>query len=75
MRNYNKSIDDNLYTYLLICYLYSIYLRCHILFQFATRLAFDKGQNLSQNPEAVNNIGIVGVKIYEKQQILLFPNC
>ena len=45
--------------------------RYHILFEFTTRLAFHKEQNMSQTPGAVNNIGIVGVKIYEKQQILL----
>ena len=59
--------------YLFITYFQFIY-RCHILFQFTTRLAFHKGENLSQTPGAVNNIGIVGVKIYEMQQILLSPN-
>ena len=74
MRNYNKSIDDNLYTCLFIIYFQFIY-RCHILFQFTIRLTFHKEQNLSQISGAVNNIGIAGVKIYEKQQVLLCTHC
>ena len=67
---------------IIICtliYLFIIYFQfichCHILFEFTTRLAFHKEQNMSKTPGAVNNIGIIGVKIYEKQQILLYLNC
>ena len=59
---------------LFIIYFQFIY-RCHILFQFTTRLTFHKEQNLSQTPGGVNNIGIAGAKIYEKEQVLLCPHC
>ena len=57
--------------YLFVIYFQFIY-HCHILFQFTTRLAFYKEQNLSQTPGAVLRF-IKSNKFYYVQTIKV-PN-